>query len=168
MIAAVLLAAPATAADAGIALPSVFFVAKSENRNQVHYGVRLDASCAPAGGAPVFVYWRMLEHGPGATEPLLSQEEPAYGLADQRVVERSEAGGRVLLRLRALPGRAIALETSGRDGVCRAVATMVIGGGQASLASVYAQLKWPFGVDYLALRGRRLADGRAVEERVTP
>ncbi|HEY3819580.1 MAG TPA: DUF4833 domain-containing protein [Polyangiaceae bacterium] len=163
------------ALDAGVArgeadrdVASVFLVAKSENRNQVHYGVRLDAACAPVGAAPVFAYWRMLEQGPRATEPLLARELGAYGLAEQRVVERGAEGGRVTLRLRALPARAIAIETRSRGGACEATATTVIGGEPASLWSVYAQLRWPFGVDHLTLSGRALRDGRVVEERVAP
>jgi len=153
--------------EAGRDVASVFLVAKSENRNQVHYGVHLDASCAPVGSVPIFAYWRMLERGPLATEPLLRREVDAYGFAEQRVVERSADGGRVTLRLHALPGRPIAIQTGSRDGACEAAATTVIGGVPASLRSVYAQLRWPFGVDHLVLSGRSLADGRAVEERVS-
>ncbi len=169
MLAALALAARVAGGDpAGAAVSSVFFVAKSENKNQVHYGVRLDASCAPAGSQPVFAYWRMLEHGPTATEPLLSREQGAYGIAEQHVLERSQEGGRVLVRLGALPDRPIAVETSRRDGVCHADATMVIGGSRASLTRVFAQLRWPFGVDYLELSGRSLSDGRVVRERLSP
>jgi hypothetical protein len=154
--------------DAGRDIASVFLIAKSENKNQVHYGVHLDATCAPVGSVPVFAYWRMLEQGPLATEPLLRREVDAYGFAEQRVVERGADGGRVTLRLRALAGRPIAVQTQTRGGGCEATATMVIGGTPASLRSVYAQLRWPFGVDHLVLSGRALADGRAVEERVSP
>lgn len=147
-------------------VPSVFFVAKSENRNQVHYGLHLDASCTPAGPAPVFVYWRMLEHGPGATEPLLSREVAAYGVADQRIVERRSDGGRVVLHLRALPDRAIEIATTAHDGRCDVSATTPIDGATAILVSVYAQLRWPFGVDYLLLSGRSLPDGHALRERL--
>jgi hypothetical protein len=153
--------------ETGRDVASVFLIAKSENRNQVHYGVHLDATCAPVGSAPAFAYWRMLEQGPLATEPLLKREIGAYGFAEQRVVERDPDGGRVTLRLHALPGRPIAIWTGSRDGACEAVATMAIGGTPASLRSVYAQLRWPFGVDHLVLSGRSLADGRAVEERVS-
>jgi hypothetical protein len=149
-------------------IPSAFFVAKSENRNQVHYGVRVDASCAPVGTQPVFVYWRMLERDPRATEPLLSREEGAYGLSEQRVLDRGDDGGRVLVRLRALPDRSIAIATHRQEGACRAEATTVISGGPASLTRVFAQLRWPFGVDYLELAGRSLEDGHAVHERLTP
>jgi hypothetical protein len=171
---AVVLAVAAGGLVAGIArgeggrdVASVFLVAKSENRNQVHYGVHLDESCAPVGSVPVFAYWRMLERGPLATEPLLSREIGAYGFAEQRVVERGVDGGRVTLRLRALPGRPITVQTGPRDGACFATATAVIRGSPSALRSVYAQLRWPFGVDHLVLSGQSLADGKPVEERVS-
>ena len=153
--------------EAGRDVASVFLVAKSENKNQVHYGVHLDATCGPVGSVPVFAYWRMLEQGPLATEPLLRREVDAYGFAEQRVVERGPDGGRVTLRLHALPGRPIAIQTRSRGGTCEATATTVIGGTPASLHRVYAQLRWPFGVDHLVLSGSSLADGRALEERVS-
>jgi hypothetical protein len=148
-------------------VPSVFYVAKSENRNQVHYGIRLDAACAPAGSQPVFAYWRMLERGPGATEPLLAREVGAYGFAEQHVVRRGDGGGQVSLRLRALPGRVITIATGARDGRCEATASTVIDGARASLDSVFAQLRWPFGVAYLELSGRALAGGRTLRERIS-
>jgi hypothetical protein len=163
---ALLLAAPARG-EPGRDVASIFYVAKSENRNQVHYGVHLDSACAPAGPDPVYAYWRMLEHGPLATEPLLSREVGAYGFVEQHVIERGPAGGRTVVRLHALPGRPITITASSHDGRCEAVATAVIGGMPASVANVFAQLKWPFGVDYLVLRGRALADGRALQERLS-
>jgi hypothetical protein len=154
--------------DGGGVVPSAFFIAKSENKNQVHYGVHVDAACRLVGAAPVFAYWRMLEHGPAATEPLLSREVPAYGLADQRVVERGAEGGKATVRLRALGNRTIDVVTTSRDGACLATATTTIGGQPAELSSVFAQLKWPWGVDYLMLSGRALSDGHPVSERLPP
>jgi hypothetical protein len=154
------------APEQGRSVRSVFFVAKSENRNQVHYGVALDASCTPAGPAPVFAYWRMRERGPLATEPLLSLEVPAYGVAEPQQVERGERGGRVVFRLNALPKRAIAIDASSDGPVCVATARAVIGGAAAALTSVFVQLRWPFGVDYLELSGRTIPDGRVVRERL--
>ncbi len=154
--------------EGGRVVGSAFFIAKSENKNQVHYGVRVDDRCSPAGTEPVFAYWKMLELGPTATEPLLSREVPAYGIAEQRVVERTESGGRVVLRLRALGSRSIEVTTAARDGGCVATATTVIDGAPASLANVFAQLRWPFGVDYLLLQGRALDGGRLLRERLSP
>lgn len=149
---------------------SVFFIEKSENRNQVHYGVHLDETCAPTGRSPVFAYWRMLERGPLATEPLLSLEQPAYGVASQRVL----ASGQVAVELGALRARRIlvASRPQGQAGqpsdACVAVATTTINGAPAALTSVYAKLSWPFGVAYLMLSGRGLADGHEILERVAP
>ena len=145
---------------------SVFFVAKSENRNEVHYGISLDAACSPAGSAPVFAYWRMRERGPLAIEPLLSLEVPAYGIGPQQVVDRGERGGRVVVALNALPRRPIAIDSTADGATCRAVARATIAGVAATLTSVFVQLRWPFGVDHLLLTGRSDADGQIVRERL--
>jgi hypothetical protein len=150
-------------------LTSIFYIAKSENRNQVHYAMHLDTSCSPVGQAPIEAYWRMLERGPRATEPLLSREVSAYGFAEQRLVERGPGGGRVYLRLQALPARPIVVETSaGRGGDCEAVARTIIAGVPAGLTQVFVQLRWPFGVEYVLLSGHALADGHPVQERLSP
>jgi hypothetical protein len=169
-IAAVLLLAPLARAGGDReprVVGSVFFIAKSENKNQVHYGIHLDAGCAPASDAPVFAYWRMLERGPLVTEPLLSRETAAYGLASQSV-QRTGSGGRVVVILSALPRRPIVVESAVATDGCAAGAHTAIGGVPASLGSVYLQLRWPFGVDYLMLAGRSSADGRLLHERIAP
>jgi uncharacterized protein DUF4833 len=145
---------------------SVFFVAKSENRNQVHYGISLDQACAPAGVAPVFAYWRMLERGPLATEPLLSREAPAYGFLEQRTLQRNERGGRVLLTLNAMPKRPIVVDSAVAGVACTATASATIDQVPASLSSVFVQLRWPFGVAYLVLSGSASSDGHMVRERL--
>ncbi|HXN33868.1 MAG TPA: DUF4833 domain-containing protein [Polyangiaceae bacterium] len=151
----------------GRVIRSVFFIAKSENKNEVHYGIRLDEACRPAGDAPVFAYWRMFERGPLETEPLLAREEPAYGVSDQRALKRNEQGGSVFLTLNALPKRPIIIDSTTSGATCTATAKATIGGVPASLVSVFVQLRWPFGVDYLLLSGSASLDGRAVRERVS-
>jgi hypothetical protein len=143
---------------------SVFFIAKSENKNQVHYGIRLDETCAPVGDAPVFVYWRMLERGPFETEPLLAREAPAYGFV-QTTVLRDRRGGRVMVTLNALPKRPIAIESAPAGAACAATAKTTISGTPAFLTSVYVQLRWPLGVEYIMLWGGA-ANGLVVHERV--
>jgi Domain of unknown function (DUF4833) len=167
ILAGALLAGAAQGDPAARDVPSVFHVAKSENKNQVHYGVHLDASCSPIGTAPVFAYWRMFEHGPLAAEPLLQREVKAYGVAEQHVTERGAEGAQLSLQLHALPKRPIVVKTNRRGDVCDAVATTVIAGVPAVLSSVFVQLRWPFGVDHLELSGRALADGRPVQERLS-
>ena len=152
--------------EPGLGVGSVFFVAKSENRNQVHYGVSLDRDCVPAGASPVFAYWRMRERGPLATEPLLSREVPAYGIAEPQRVTREDVGGRVVFRLNALSKRMIAIDAAPDGTGCAATAKAMIAGTAASLSSVFVQLRWPFGVDHLELSGRAIPDGRVVRERL--
>jgi hypothetical protein len=145
-------------------IASAFFIAKSENRNQVHYGVRVDRDCRPIGEQPVFAYWRMLEHG-GEVEPLLDHEVPAYGVLEQRQVQPLEPlGAAIAITLRALPRRVVTVNVRRGAGRCEAEATTVIAGTAARLRFIYARLAWPFGIDYLLLRGRRLDDGRVIEE----
>ena len=136
---------------------SVFFVGKSENRNQVHYGIRLGPGCKPSGGRPVYAYWKMNEHG-GALESLLAIEERAYGIAAEQQIALTPDGTRVRVNLNAVPGRAIDVVVSHRDGVCRASARTDIAGAPARLDNIYVRLRWPLGVDYILLTGTRSSD----------
>jgi len=162
----------ATAASASLPPPAgkmvpLFTIAKSENKNQVQYVVRLDDQCAPVGRAPVSAYWRMLESGPAKVAPILPREERAYGLSSQTVLASDASGGQVAITLKALPDRRLTIETSrGRDGECRAVATTSIAGAPAHLFNVYVRLKWD-GVDYLLLQGWSMDGSRVVRETIT-
>jgi hypothetical protein len=144
----------------------LFSIAKSENKNQVQYVVRIDATCAPAGTAPLSSYWRMLEQGPAQTAPILPREVEAYGLASQVVLARDASGGQARAVLNALPSRPVTIETlRGPDGTCRALATALIAGGPAHLFNVYVRLKWD-GVDYVLLQGWSMDGSHVVREKL--
>lgn len=142
---------------------SVFRIEKSQNRNQVHYGVHLSEACVPVTNAPVYVYWRELERGPNVFLPLLPIEHTAYGIDAQRVQARVVSAGRVLIRLRALPSRELAIE-SYRDELrtCQARAVTRIDGQKAILESVFAQIG-VLSVESIRLQGRTLF-GQPVRE----
>ncbi len=143
-------------------LTSVLFVSKSENKNQVHYGVHLDDTCAFTSSAPVFAYWRMLEKGPTVTEPLLPREQRGYGIAQQDIVN----GGTVRLTLRALPKRPILIHVSrAPDGTCVARTEAVVAGVLVRLFNVHVALGF-MRVDHLLLSGWA-ATGQIVRERLT-
>jgi hypothetical protein len=151
-------------------LPSVFFISKSENKNQVHYAVAVDANCTPAGGAPVRPYWRMLEQGAAVTAPLLAREQRAYGVASQSVTRRWATGGRIALVLQALPQRPLTIVT-GKDskGVCVASAYTVIQHAPARLHGIHVVLKWlGLGVDSLIVKGWARSDQRVLRETIQP
>jgi hypothetical protein len=160
----------ATMASAGIAeatprfgawdATSVFFIGKSENKNEVHYGVHLDARCNVVGDQPVFAYWQMKEAALPRVEDLLPREEAGYGIASQIVTGMS-----VRITLRALPDRPIVLSTTKTDSGCSTTAHMPIGQAHARLDHVFVQLAWPFGVSYLKVFGTNDA-GMRVEEKI--
>ena len=87
------------AASAGVrsTRTSVFFITKSENANQVHYGVHLDSQCNIAGAQPVYAYWRMREGGgTPQVEGLLRREQSSNGISSQAVT-----GNAIRITLRA-------------------------------------------------------------------
>src|ERR1700709_410946 len=71
---------------------SVFHVEKSENQNQVHYGVRLDAACHPQGNSPVFAYWRRLKKDVRVDEPLVGAGTRVYGASNEQTVQVTANG----------------------------------------------------------------------------
>jgi hypothetical protein len=150
---------PATDVD------SVFFIAKSENRNQVHYGIHLDSTCTPVGANPVHAYWRMNEKG-GAIEPLLPIEEQVYGLDSPQYVVHEGDNSRVTLRVRGIASRVVTIHVGPGPEGCRAVGFVEMKGTLARLTWVYLKTRWPGGIEYVLIRGRRSGTGEPIEERV--
>lgn len=142
-------------------LPSVLAIAKSSNRNQVNYAVEVDEACTPTGNPPVRAYWRMVERGPLATEPLSEREQRVLGIDRQGI-----AGNRVQFALRGMRDRVITVETQrASDGQCTASAEMTIAGVPARVASVYVQQRL-FGIAYVLVTGWSEA-GSLVRERLS-
>ncbi|RYZ45660.1 MAG: DUF4833 domain-containing protein [Myxococcaceae bacterium] len=165
-LAAVALATGATLASAaGAPLPSqsAFFLSRSENRNQVHYALRLDEDCRPVGTRPVQVYWRMLERGTSEVEELLGVEQPVYGLEDPQPVEATAEGWRVRVRLRAFPSRPIDITTARVGGNCQVQAWTKLGNSVCRLEHVFVKTSWPFSVDFVRLDGVG-PEGQPVQE----
>lgn len=142
-------------------IPTAFAIAKSSNKNQVHYAVDVTDACAPANSAPVHPYWRMLERGPEATEALTSSEQRAFGLADQEV-----AGDSVRVVLRGFKGKPITIHTAKTEGGCAASALTSIEGTEARISNIYVKVGL-FGVSYVQLTGVA-SNGSVVTERVSP
>jgi hypothetical protein len=147
-------------------LDSVFHIEKSENRNQVHYGVKVDPACRPVGAQPVYGYWRDLEKGPSVTSPLLSHEQVAYGLHEPRSIQLNREGGRIRLSLRGFPERTVFIDTLRQSGSCVARAQTTIAGQLAVLQSIYVKIGFLFSIDYAMVRGLRVSDRRPVQEKM--
>jgi hypothetical protein len=166
-----LVAAHLAAAAPGVTLPmapvqSLFFVAKSENKNQVHYAVVVDAACRPVGERPVYGYWRDIEVGPRAVSPLLDHEQPAYGLGAPRYVRPNPNGGQIRVSLRGFPERPLIIDTFRQGSACAARTQTTIKGKPALLTSIYVDIGFLFSVNYAILRGVRMSDGAVVQEKI--
>jgi hypothetical protein len=147
-------------------LDSVFHIAKSENRNQVHYAVDVDERCRPRGKAPVRGYWREFEEGPRVTDTLRDHQQRAYGLKAPRAITLSDEGGDIRVSLRALPERLLRVVTFRDANGCRARAFTPIKKQPAVLTSIYVEIGFLYSVDYIVLRGIRVSDGAPIQERI--
>ncbi|NET01399.1 MAG: DUF4833 domain-containing protein [Sphaerospermopsis sp. SIO1G2] len=119
-------------------LNSVFHISKTDNGNQVHYGIRVNQDCSPQGNNPVSVYWRLENN---TTEGLLEPEKPAFGIANQSV-----SGNQVTLEINGLKNRGITrpitIKTfSSPSGDCQGEAWMKIQQNQAQLSKIHLNLK---------------------------
>jgi hypothetical protein len=165
--AALLLPAAAPVALPVASVQSLFFIAKSENKNQVHYAVVVDAACRPVGEHPVYGYWRDLEIGPRAVSKLLDHEQRAYGLSEPRYVRPlPDGGGQIRVALRGFPERPLVIQTFRQGSGCGARTEVMILGQPAILSSIYIDLGFLFSVNYALIRGVRIADGAAVQEKI--
>ena len=147
---------------------TLFFISKSDDRNRVDYGMRLDSHCAPYGEEPVFPYWRDFEPPlPGRTRSLGFFAKLGYGISTQQVVQRSAMGGETTIKLRQV-GRALSITTRrGADGRCSAlVRTPIATAGYAELVSIFVKLAGPLSVTYIDIKGKDLATGQPIEERL--
>jgi hypothetical protein len=153
---------PTAEASQSRELPSVMVVAKSSNRNEVHYAMSVDDACVPAKSAPMHAYWRMRARGPEVTEPLTRREAGVLGIGTQTV-----DGELVRFVVNGLPSRPFMAHIArGPDGACTSFVETTIAGAPARLLRIYVKERL-FGVDYVLLSGRT-ADGKLVDERLRP
>ena len=146
---------------------TLFFISKSDDRNRVDYGMRLDSQCAPYGDEPVFPYWRDFEPPlPGRKRSLGFFAKLGYGISTQQV-RRTAAGGETTIKLRQVE-RVISITTSrAANGRCSAlVRTTIASARSAELVSIFVKLAGPLSVTYIDIKGNDLATGKPIEERL--
>jgi hypothetical protein len=147
---------------------TLFAIGKNTDKNEVQYGIRLDAQCLPVGDEPVYAYWRQYEKGPEITADLNWLDRTGYGIAKQRVEQRSAAGSRVVMSLRATSDRSIAIQVHKGEKACEAEAISYIARVPSKLDRIHVQLTGPLSIAWIDIRGARLDDGRAISERTKP
>ena len=145
-------------------LDSVIFLTKNTNKNQVHYGVRVDEHCRPLEDEPVYAYWRNLEEGPDERSGLMFWEEPGYGLVQPKQVERSEKSGSLQLVIRGVPEHTIKLDTFTTEEGCAARAFTHINGSNAVLERIDINVSGWATVNKIEIFGVSASDGQMVSE----
>lgn len=147
-------------------MQSIFHIEKSENRNQVHYAVNVDAECRPLGAHPIYGYWRNLERGPNAVSQLLDREQRAYGLSEPRYIHLTLNTAEIRVGLRGFPERLLIVQVFRFGQGCGARTYTTIQKEPALLTSIYVDIGFLFSVNYVVVHGVRVRDGQPVEETV--
>lgn len=142
---------------------TAFYFDKSDDKNRIDYGVRLDANCKPVGDEPVVPYWREFETSAGKnTATMKFFEYPAYGVAEQKI-----KGNEIKATMKAVPREIVITTSKGEDGKCKAVSKTDVAKARVEFKSAYIKLKSGWSVDYVELRGVDAA-GKGVTEKLTP
>jgi hypothetical protein len=148
-------------------LRTLFYISKSDDKNRVDYGMRLTAECTPAKKDAVFPYWHEFEHSPPVTHSLGFFEYNAYGVSRQIETRRKPTGTEYQVELKPVDRPIWVTVTKEADGSCKAlVRTPIAGIRYAELLSIYVKLAGPMSVSYIVVKGRDLATGRLIEERI--
>lgn len=173
------LAVSLTASDVALAepdfgpydIPTTFYISKSDDKNRVDYGIRLDQRCAPINDDAVFPYWREFEHAPPVrTHKLGMLEYIPYGFSEQRSIRKTPQGGIQLLKLKQWDKSPIVIITKKEaDGHCTATVHAMINGKEAELVYMYVKLlKGGIApsVDYVEVHGKDLDTGAEIVVRM--
>jgi hypothetical protein len=145
---------------------TLFVIGKNIDRNEVHYGIRLDKDCVPVGNEPLYAYWRQVERGPNITEDLNFLDRTVYGIKEQKIVKRSPDESKILMTLKATSDRMVAVITHRRDGKCVAESIATINGKPARVERVFVHVPGFMRVDWIEIRGLDVATEKPVVERV--
>jgi hypothetical protein len=149
-------------------VPTVFFINKSDDKNRVDYGMRLDEQCRPRSDEAVFPYWREFEQAPPVrTHPLKSIEYMAYGISAQKRVRSTADGAEYLVRLKQLDRPVVIFTRKGANGGCEATArTTIANVDRAELRSVFVRLGGLLSVRYVEITGRDPRTGGPLTEHI--
>jgi hypothetical protein len=150
---------------------TVFYISKSDDRNRVDYGIRLDDRCIPVGNSAVFPYWREFENSPPVRVHGLGLfEYIPYGISEQRTIRKTSTGGTHFMKLRQLDKLPISITTKKEaDGHCSSETRAVINGKEAMLTYAYVRLGrggLTPRVEYVDVHGKDLETGQDIYDRI--
>jgi hypothetical protein len=117
-------------------ISSVFYISKSENNNQVHYGIELDQNCLPVAGEPVSAEWQLNGKRTGSLNKL---DKLAYGIASQTISENKVS---IVLKAFQEKGidRKIIFTSFKNNNKCQSTASTTINKAQKGLSYAHIDL----------------------------
>ena len=118
-------------------LNSVFLISKSDNRNQVHYGVKTNPDCSLKTSQPVYPYWILAS---GRVEGLERFEVPAFGIANQSVSANKVVIEINSLKTRKIPKAITIQSTRTANKGCQISAYTTINGNKTRLTQIHIDL----------------------------
>ena len=142
---------------------TVFVIGKSDDGNQMQYGIHLTHQCLLEGKEPVYRYWRELDKGPNALVAPTWFDGFGYGIERQTV--RADKLS-VSMTIKPAPTRLIEIVARKEGEKCQATAYTAISGKKAELKMIFIQLSGPLSVSAITIRGVDLTSGEAVSERI--
>lgn len=139
---------------------NVFFIKRSNNKNEVHYDAKLKSNCTFDEKTPIDYYWHNLEAGEikthGEYQDILESEEEAYGLSTVR-----KSGTEVIINHKQLDHHPIRVRLNKKGNECIVSSTVQIHGKPAVIRSVYVQMtSTGLELDYIYILGT--ANGKKV------
>jgi hypothetical protein len=151
-------------------IQTVFHIEKSNDKDHIDYGMRLDQHCLPVGDGAVFPYWRELEHPPPVrSHPLTFMQYNAYGFSEQKRIEGGPSQGKYRVQLKHV-NRPITIVTEiGPDTHCKATPYTVIQGVKdARLDRIFVKVAGFASADYVDVHGFHPQTGAPLVERLKP
>ncbi|HEX4339995.1 MAG TPA: DUF4833 domain-containing protein [Polyangiaceae bacterium] len=147
---------------------TAFYISKSNDKDRVDYGMRLDQYCAPTGSDAVFPYWRELEHAPPVrSHPLKFIQYLAYGLSEQQVVTAGKSGGQYRVKLKQVDRPVLVVTAKDEQRHCKSTAfTTIQGVANARLDHIFVQVAGSMSVDHVDIYGADPKTGAALFERL--
>jgi hypothetical protein len=149
-------------------IQTAFYISKSNDRDRVDYGMRLDQHCAPVGDEAVFPYWRELEHAPPVrSHPITFFQNLAYGFSDQHVLSRAASGGQYHVQLKQVERPILIVTSRDASAHCKATTyTEIKGSKNAKLDHIFVKVAGAMSIDYLDIFGSDPKTGAPLVERL--
>ncbi len=147
---------------------NLFYVERNKNKNQVQYQAIYEDKCLFKNNEIVTGYWKELEKGKDVVSDLSIFDKVAYGIVDQKIMDKGTRVDFTLKPLKAMKMKAVIKEVKKDE--CKVEALIMVDKKWVVLEKVYVFAKSGFvmpTVKYIDIFGK-LPDGKEFTKRLDP